>query len=129
MGTAIGGVIGGLCGSFFGSSTASKAVNYLADGLIVDDAEEMIAIIEDEFKDLAFVYLLNAKEADRVVSALQNKITPDSLKDMYASYSRRSFANRLLVPIVENIVKCRAKVILPNSDKMTQALRTVLENQ
>ena len=129
LGTAIGGVIGGLCGSFFGSSTASKAVNYLADGLIVDDAEEMIAIIEDEFKDLAFVYLLNAKEADRVVSALQNKITPDSLKDMYASYSRRSFANRLLVPIVENIVKRRAKVILPNSDKMTQALRTVLENQ
>ena len=91
--------------------------------------EEAQKKVEDEFKDLAFVYLLNAKEADRVVSALQNKITPDSLKDMYASYSRRSFANRLLVPIVENIVKCRAKVILPNSDKMTQALRTVLENQ
>lgn len=127
IGTAIGGFLGGLCGSFIGGSVASEAATCVTNELIADDAEEMIAIIEDVFKDLAFDYLLNAKEADLIVAELQDEITADSLQDMYASYNRSAYARRILVPLIESVVCRRSKVAVPDSDDMTRALRTVLE--
>lgn len=128
FGTVVGGFLGGLCGSFLGGSVASEVVSSVTNEFIEDDAEEMIAIIQDEFKELASDYILNAKEAELIVENLKSELDADVLKDMYASYDRREYAKDILVPLVENVVSCRKKINLPPSEMMLEALKTTLES-
>lgn len=128
VGTAIGGFIGAIAGSFAGGAAASKASNTVLGAFIEDDAEEMVEIIEDVFKDLAFDYLLNEKETKNVVEALQNELTGSVLKDMYSATNRKKFAHDLLLmPCIENEIKYRKKIKVPSQKQMQDGLRVVLE--
>lgn len=123
----IGTVIGGLAGSLGAGSIAGKATNTVLNKFVEDDAEQMIKIIETIFSELANDYLLNKKEAEISIDKLKEKLSGNTLKDMYANSSKEEFARKLLTPIIEGEVSKRRKINMPSEEKMQITLRTVLE--
>ncbi len=127
IGTAVGGVVGGLLGAFAGGSAANKVSSAVTDTFIEDDANEMIDIIQDEFKDIAFDYVLNREEGETAVDYLKQDLDASRLKDMYASSDRRRFARELIVPNVELVARNRKRVQAPSRRQLLNGLRSVLE--
>lgn len=127
VGTAVGGIIGGLVGSVAAGAAAGKVSGKVLDTFIEDDATEMIRIIEEVFTDLASDYLLNKKEAEIIVDNLKNELSGSVLKDMFASESRIGFVKEILVPLIEDEVKKRKKIKLPNNSEMILGLKEALE--
>lgn len=127
IGTAVGGVVGGLVGAFAGGSVSGKVAHKVMDTFIEDDADEMLRIIENRFKNLAEDYLLNKAEAEKISDKLKNVITASTLKDMFASSNRNKFADDLLIPKIEEVTFSRKHITLPTMDEMQNGLRIVLE--
>lgn len=127
IGTAVGGFVGGVLGSFAGGTAANKMSNTVLDKFIEDDADEMVYIIENVFTEMAEDYLLNQKEAENIIDNLKDHLTGSTLKDMFASYSKKEFAKDLLINHVENEVSKRKKIVLPSQEQMQQGLKSVLE--
>lgn len=127
IGTAIGGFVGGLLGAFAGGAVSGKAANKALGKFIEDDADQMVRIIENEFKVLAEEYLLSQKEVERVADKLKEKLTGKILKDMFASKNRRKYASTLLTPPIESVTASRKRILLPSGEEMQKALRDVLE--
>ena len=124
-GTIIGGAVGllgGLLGGLFAGSTASAVL----DAFIEDDATEMLSILNEEFGEIAFDYLLSEKEANSILSELEKIDIINSLRDMYAAKNRKEFAKNLLTPLVENEVKNRQQVRLPNAKEILVGLRNMI---
>ena len=128
IGTAIGGFVGGLLGAFGGGSIASKATESVLGQFIEDDANKMVAIIQDVFTDLAGEYLITQEEAERIVDKLKEKLTGGTLKDMFASDDRRLFARELLEEYFENESCNREYIALPSGAEMQKGLKAVLED-
>ncbi|MDK4563979.1 hypothetical protein QG053_02735 [Kingella kingae] len=127
IGTAAGGIIGGILGSLGGGVVASKASSAIMDNLIEDDAKEMQSILGESFTQLAEDYLLSQHEADLVLEHLQNKLSVDVLRDMYAASSSRAFANKLIEPIIEKVAKERPKILLPDLSTIADEVEEILE--
>lgn len=127
IGTAIGGVVGGLVGSLAGGAVAGEVSNAVLDNFIEDDAEEMIRIVEKEFTDLSTDYLLNKEEVEKIVNNLKDALAGSALKDMYADSNKHKYANNLIRPYIEKIVKEREKIELPTEEEMYQELKIILE--
>lgn len=128
-GAAIGGIVGGLVVGAGAGTLASKGSKKVLDHFIEDDAEKMIRIIEDRFKELSQDYLLNKKEAEAIAQRLQQQLKAKTLRDMFASESRKRFADDMLIPIIKAELKLsRKKVSLPSSGQTIQALKAVLED-
>ena len=123
----IGTIIGGLIGSVGAGAVASKTTDAILGTFIEDDADEMVAIIEREFSNLAVDYLLNQKEAENIVNVLQYRLDGGTLKDMFASDNRGEYARRILIPMIEAEVSVREKIKLPTVDQFTNSLKTVME--
>lgn len=128
VGTAIGSLVGGLLGSFVGGSTANKVSSSITDIIIEDDAKEMIAIIENVFKDLAYDYLLNEEECKELADSLHDIIDSSLLKDMYAESDRSAFAYKFMEPKVNEIVTKRKVIILPTEEEQADKMINILEN-
>ncbi|MBD5142036.1 MAG: hypothetical protein HDT22_00240 [Ruminococcus sp.] len=128
IGTAVGGLIGGLAGSILAGSVSGKVSDTVMGLFIEDDAEEMVSIIENVFKDMAVEYLLNEDEADRIVKKLSKKLTGKSLKDMFASDDRKNFARNLLTDLVEEETSNRKYISLPTKKNMVKGLKLALES-
>ena len=128
VGTAIGGLVGGLLGSFVGGSAANKVSSSITDIIIEDDAKEMIVIIENVFKDLAYDYLLNEEECKELADSLHDIIDSSLLKDMYAESDRAAFAYEFMEPIVDEIVTMRKVITLPTEEEQANKMITILEN-
>ena len=127
IGNVIGGVVGGLAGALAGGGAASKVSKAVTDQLIEDDAKEMVRIVEAEFQNLAVDYLLNKQETEKIADHLKEHVNADTLKDMYASNTRHSFAYGLIEKTAVPVVSQRKKVQLPSRKDMVKGLRTVLE--
>lgn len=131
IGTAIlpgvGTIVGGLIGSVAAGAAAGKATNAILGKFIEDDAEEMVRIIEREFGKLAKDYLLNQKEAEKIADWLGEKLDGKLLKDMFASDNRKSFAQDILMPIIESEIKKRKYVVALTDEQMIGGLKNVLE--
>lgn len=127
IGTAAGGLIGGILGSLGGGAAASKTSSAIMNNLIEDDAKEMQAILGKSFTRLAEDYLLSQSEADLVLECLQDKLSVDVLRDMYAAPSSRIFADKLIEPIIEKIVKERPKILLPNLSTIADEVEEILK--
>ena len=131
IGTAIlpgvGTVVGGIVGSLVGGSLAGKATEKVTSLIGEDDADEMVSILQKEFETLANDYLLNAKEAEKCVDLLSEKLDGKTLKDMYASSNHSAFANNLLTPIIEDCTKKRAFVSIPDEQRISANVKAVLE--
>lgn len=127
VGTAIGGIIGGILGSL-GAGTVSGKVSDAVLGFIEDDADEMVCIIEDVFKQLAEDYLLTQKEAEYIVDLLKEKLSSDILENMFESSDREEFARSLLLSDVETETSKRTFLKLPTNNQMSEGLKEVLED-
>lgn len=127
VGTIIGGAVGGIIGSFVGGSTAGKVSEAVLDEFIEDDANKMVKIIENVFTKLAEEYLLNKKEAENIIDRLQDELTGNVLKDMFASSNREKFAKNMLKPLIKKEVKKRKVIKLPSDVQMINGLFVVLE--
>ena len=112
----LGTVAGGLIGGWLGGKTAHSATKSLLDGLIEDDAKEMIRILEARFAQLAQNYLLAREEAGQVADRLQNRISADTIKDMYGNRNRYSYADYILEPVIEDVVSTRPHISAPNPE-------------
>lgn len=128
IGTAIGGIIGGLAGSLLVGGASSKISNAALSVFIEDDAEQMVSIIENVFKDMVVEYLLNEDEANKIVKKLSEKLTGKSLKDMFASDDRKNFARNLLTDFVEEETRNREHISLPTKKNMVKGLKLALES-
>lgn len=130
VGTAAGGIIGGILGSFGGGAAANKVSSAVMDNLIEDDSKEMQDILSKVFTQLAKDYLLNQTEAETILTRLQEKLSVDVLRDMYAAKSRQGFANDLIEPLIVTVVKQR-KVIrlsdLPTLENLADGTEAILE--
>ncbi|MCC8049886.1 MAG: hypothetical protein LIP10_04400 [Clostridiales bacterium] len=122
----IGTVVGGILGSIVGGASAGTVANKVTSAFIEDDAEAMVGIIQNVFTDMASEYLLNNKEAEKVVDKLRDELDGKKLKDMFASQNRRKFARILLTPIIENEVAKRNVVYSPTTEQMKNSLELVL---
>ena len=127
VGNVAGAIVGGIIGSMAGGTAAHKVTETVLDHFIEDDAKEMLRIIEVEFSQLAFDYLLNEEEAKKVIDKFKEKDIPDVLRDMFASNDRNLFAKNLFEANIIEIVKSRKKIILPSNEKLIQELGVVLE--
>ncbi len=127
IGTAVGATVGGIVGSFAGGTIASKSTNAVMNLLIEDDAEAMVKIVETTFVEMVQNYLLNEKEIETVLEALQKKLTGSVLQDMYASNDREKFASNLLLDDVETVVKNRKKIQAIRNNDLLLGLKYILE--
>ena len=100
----------------------------MLDEFVEDDANEMIRIIQNVFGDLAGEYLVNKDEAEKIADSLKDEIDGSTLKDMYASSSRRKFAEDILWPLFDERVRKRKHVTLPDNKALLSGIRNVLEN-
>lgn len=123
----IGTVIGGVLGSLIFGAAAGSASNAIVGEFIEDDADEMVEIIQDVFTDMASEYLLNSKEVENSVDKLKDELDGKTLRDMFASNSRREFARNLLTPIIEIETAKRKFIHNPSPNQMLTNVRSVLE--
>lgn len=123
----VGTIVGGLIGSIAGGAAAGKATGAVLNNFIEDDADEMVGIIQKEFEELAQDYLLNQKEAEKIVEELSRKLDGKMLKDMFASSHRKKFARQLLEPLIEKEIKKRKRIRAVSDKQMAKGLKEVLE--
>ena len=116
-----------MLGAFGGGSVAGEVAKSVLDEFVEDDAEDMIRIMQSEFGDLAGEYLVNKDEAEKIADRLKDKIDGSTLKDMFASSSRRTFAENLLRPLFDERVRKRKHIALPNNAALLSGIRNVLD--
>ena len=127
IGTAVGGVIGGLAGAFGGGALAGKASSAVMDHFIEDDAEQMCHIIEQELLALTEEHLVTQNELKTIVERLGSSLTAKTLKDMYASSDRQTFARKLLLLMFKAVEKERKPIHIPNAKYWQRSMELVLE--
>ena len=127
VGNLIGGAIGGLAGAIGGAIAGQAGADAIADLIAEDDADEMLDILNREFQNIAEEYLVNSEEAQAVANKLQEQISANTLKDMYASRDRHTFAKNIIEPIVKQEVRKRKKITLPSEDVIAEELIATLE--
>ena len=93
----VGTVVGALVGSMAGGVAASKVSGAVLDEFIEDDANEMLEIIQKVFALLCEEFLTTQDEAEELVENLQNTLTGNILKDMFASYDKEEFVRDMLI--------------------------------
>ncbi|WP_430232623.1 hypothetical protein [Nitrosomonas communis] len=128
VGTTVGGVVGGILGALAGGTAASAASKYIMDGLIEDDAKEMIRLLPDYLQPLATDYMLSEPETRELARILKDKVDAPFLRDMYQSSSRRAFVYNSFEPACEEIISKRPKISLPKPSRV-QTLLAKIEKQ
>lgn len=118
VGTVIGGIVGGTAGSVGVGALSSWALGKI----LKDDADEMFEIIKCEFQSLAEDFLISQSEADSIMSVLQENLNNNTIKDMYSSEDRNKFARELMMPLFQDQVKLREKIIIPAEDEIRTAI-------
>lgn len=122
-GTAIGGILG----SLLAGTISTVAAEALISPFYESDAEEMFAIISDEFLTLCNDYLINESEASVVTNKLKSTLAGDTLKDMYASEDRKKFAKDLLEPLFEEQARDRKSITMPSEKDMRLEMKNALQ--
>lgn len=123
----VGTIVGGIIGSLGAGAIANKATDTVLGAFIEDDADEMVRIIERKFTDLANEYLLNQKEAERIIDALKDRLDGKMLKEMFAKSDRYAYAQSILVPLIEKEISKRKHIKIPTSEQMLIAIREIIE--
>ncbi|MCH5253961.1 MAG: hypothetical protein J1F41_03480 [Lachnospiraceae bacterium] len=123
VGTVPGAIVGSILFGLGGGLLADKIADYITD----DDAEEMYAILENQFAQLCEDYMVNENEAQNIVNQFSENLNSDMFKDMYQSEDREKFATDSLEPLFEAEVAKRAKIEAPTEEEMRIALKEELE--
>ena len=133
MGTAVapglGTIAGVVGGAILGTATAMGAGALAEIGLsklYEGDANKMYEIITVKFQSLGEDYLLSQEEADEVVTELQKKLTPNNLKEMHVSKDREQFAETMMEPMFEQVIKKRHKIEVPTEESTRQEWKRIM---
>lgn len=126
-GLALGGPLGAFAMGLIGGTLSTEATKKLMDEFIEDDAVEMVAILNQQIIVLAQEYLLSEEELAIVVDELQDVLRAGALLYMYASEDRTVFANELLTKAIEDVIKWRVKIVLPNNEEMLRSIGVVFD--
>lgn len=138
-GSALGGVAGSAVAPGIGTTIGSVAGGVVVGGLagygtekvlgifVKDDAEKMMVILEDNFSQLAQDYLINETEANAIADALQEKLTGDNLKSMFASEDQDKYAQNMIQPLVEAEISKRTPIQAPTAAEMRTELKNSLK--
>jgi len=127
IGNVAGGFIGGIIGALAGGAAASAASKYILDGLIEDDAKEMIEILPDALQVIADDYLLSQDETNDLVVVVKNKVDAEFLRDMYSAGDRRQFVYGRFDSDCAEIVSRRARITLPEPSDVQFLLNKIEE--
>ena len=87
----------------------------------------MLRIVEREFSELAFDYLLNEEEAKSVIDTFKCNDMANFLRDMYASNNRKEFAITELEPLIITLAESRSIIILPTNKDLVQKAGQIIE--
>lgn len=130
-GSAVAPGAGTAVGTVLGSVVIGGAIGYGTEKIlgvfIEDDAEKMMDIIEDNFLRLGQEYLLSEEEATQIADSLQEKLTGETLKNMFASENQEEYARALMEPLMEETVLAREKMNIPTEAKMREELKASLK--
>ena len=119
--------LGALLGSLIGAGVSGFVTAGIVSHFIKDDAEEMYAVIEEEFQNLGNDYMINQAEANGIADELKEQLDDDTLKDMFQSEDRKEFAKNILEPLFEKQVKQRAKIEVASEEETRWELRDSLK--
>ena len=108
-------------------SLASFGASAIADLIAPEDSEEMIAIIQTIYQQIAEEYLLNQSEGEIVTEQLERLIDDNKLKDMFASKDREVFAREMIEPLVVKVTNNREKILLPNEEETIETMKTIIQ--
>ena len=126
-GFALGGPLGAFAMGLIGGTLSTEATKKLMDEFIEDDAVEMVSILNQQIILLAQEYLLSEEELKIVVDELQDVLKSGALLYMYASEDRVAFANELLTKAIEDVIKWRVNIVLPNNEEMMKSIGVVFD--
>lgn len=127
IGTAVGGTIGGFIGAFGGGVVAGKASDAIIGQFLEDDAETMVNIIENVFVMYVTDYLLTEHEVEHVLDKLQELLSLSVLKDMYAYKNHEEYAQKIILPLVQEEIEKRKKISLPDKKEFNKKLFDLLK--
>ena len=109
-----------------GGALAGFAGKKLLGLFIKDDAEEMVKIIEEEFKIISEDYLLSRNESEKIVDKLTRKLSLKVMRKMVASKDRHEYARNLILPLTEDQVKKRKKIKEPSREIMIESMNQLI---
>jgi len=123
----VGTVPGGVIGSILLGAGGGIAADLIGDYIVEDDADEMYAIVENEFAQLCEDYLVNEQEAKNIVDEFAGMLNEDMYKDMYQSEDRELYINTKLEPLFEKEAAKREKIEALSEEEMRWALKEELK--
>ncbi len=130
LGTLVLPGVGSVLGSIIFAIAIGALVGHLSKKLfglfIKDDAEEMVKIIEEEFKDISSENLLTKNESEKIIDRLTRKMSLPRMRKMVASKDKHAFARDLIIPLVENQVKKRKKIKEPTKETILESLKRLM---
>lgn len=92
------------------------------DGLIEDDATEMLAIVNGVFVEVAEQHMLGKLEAQSLTASMAEALSGSVLRDMYASNDRAAFAKAIIELLIAPIVSSRKIIELPGEAEFAAGL-------
>lgn len=136
VGTSVGGVIGGLVGSIAAGTAGSVATKAVADLIVEDDAQQMVAELQGHLQVLADEYVLSPAETALFIERLKGRIDTAFLRDMFKSEDRAAFVAASFEPLCEEITSARPPVTVPDPaqvqaelDAMEQSAGAALDEE
>ena len=131
IGTTIGAIAGGIIGAFTAGTVSSSATKAVLDGLIKEDAEEMLELVNNALAELCYDYLFSEQEVDTVIAKIKTIITASWLRKMYAisksNSTRQEWAYKNLEPTFEEIARSRMYITIPSDEVMTDVILSLFE--
>lgn len=128
IGNAIGATVGGFVGSMVGGSIGSTVAHKAMDEVIEDDANKMLKIIETEIDNVTKDIFLTQQETNSLIDLIQQDLSSDMLKDMFASEDYEGYANSFVRNKVNEVTRFRQNIILPTEEEMLLGIRGAFEN-
>jgi hypothetical protein len=133
VGGPVGALIGGLLGAAGGAGAGSAAAKRVADRLVPDDAERMLALVREVSEALALEHLLVDAELDHFAAALKERVNPVWLRRLYQAGRRdgegtwnreqaRAFAEAELRALCGRIAAARPRILLPAPARVEEVL-------
>ena len=120
------GPVGMFIAGWLASEVARGVSRAVTDEIIEDDSKKMSRILEGQFQNVAFNFILNKDETEQIADELSRKLDGNTLKDMYASKDRQQFAYDLIAEIAEPVVESREHIYLPSTEEYISGLKKVL---
>ncbi|BEP70892.1 hypothetical protein GmRootV35_54060 [Variovorax sp. V35] len=114
-GNVVGAVVGGLVGSLSLSTALGSGARWAMGHVVKDDAAEMLEIVLPLISEVSDAYLLTELEQAALVEQLPMLFPTPTLRDMYASHERHTFATQVLESAALGLTAARAPIVVPDA--------------